>query len=74
MVQDNTNTTFSDYINNLSLEYSISLMRNYPYYTIEAISVESGFKSSRSYYRLFRDKYGMTPSEYKKVMKSDEDK
>ena len=49
-------------------------MRNYPYYTIEAISEESGFKSSRSYYRLFRDKYGMTPSEYKKVMKSDEDK
>lgn len=69
IIQENTRTTFNDYINNLRLEYSISLMRNYPRYTIEAISSESGFKSSRSYYRLFRDKYGMTPFEYKKVTK-----
>jgi len=74
LIQDNTHTTFNDYINNLRLEYSISLMRNYPQYTIEAISIESGFKSSRSYYRLFRDKYGMTPFEYKKVTKNEEDK
>lgn len=31
-------------------------------HTIEAI--DSGFNNVRSFYRLFRDKYGMTPLEY----------
>ena len=37
----------------------------YKDYTIEAISNECGFKSKASFYRIFKSKMNMSPSEYK---------
>lgn len=68
MMRDQAKTTFNNYINGLKIEYSLSLMKTYPKYTIEAIAEESGFSSQRTYYRVFRDILGMTPTEYKKTM------
>lgn len=62
---------FNGYINSLRLEYSLSLLKKFNHYTIEAIAMDSGFNNVRTYQRLFRDKYGMTPAEYKKSLQAE---
>lgn len=62
--KDNTGTSFTRYINNLRLEHSVALMREKPYYTINAIASESGFPNPSTFYRLFYERFSMTPSEY----------
>ncbi|MGM9759505.1 MAG: helix-turn-helix domain-containing protein [Parabacteroides sp.] len=66
LVRSHTDGNFSEYLNNLRLDYSLQLMRENPRYTIDAIAEESGFHARRSYYRLFRNRYGVTPQEYRK--------
>ena len=62
--KDNTGTTFTRYINNLRLEYSVVLMKEKPHYTINAIASECGFPNPSTFYRLFYERFSMTPSEY----------
>lgn len=63
-----TGENFNGYINGLRLEYSLSLLKTCGHYTIEAIAHDSGFNNLRTYQRLFREKYGMTPDEYRKTL------
>lgn len=56
---------FPDYINTLRLEYSVCILKSKPNYTIEGISQESGFSSRQTFHRLFVEKYGMTPTEFR---------
>lgn len=65
LIQTYSGTNFSGYINNKRLDYSIHLLKDYKRYTIEAVATDSGFSNVRSFYRIFREKYGMTPSEYR---------
>lgn len=58
-------TNFNGYINNKRLEYSIRLLKDYHNYTIQAVANDSGFNNVRTYYRTFREKYGMSPAEYR---------
>ncbi|MGN1233154.1 MAG: helix-turn-helix transcriptional regulator [Candidatus Cryptobacteroides sp.] len=62
--KDNTGTTFTRYINNLRLEHSVVLMKEKPHYTINAIASECGFPNPSTFYRLFYERFSMTPSEY----------
>ena len=62
--KDNTGTSFTRYINNLRLEHSVALMKEKPYFTISAIASESGFPNPSTFYRLFYERFSMTPSEY----------
>ncbi len=64
LIQTYAGTNFSGYINNKRLDYSIHLLREYNY-TIEAVATDAGFNNARSFYRIFRNRYGMTPSEYR---------
>ncbi|MDD6835596.1 MAG: helix-turn-helix domain-containing protein, partial [bacterium] len=70
LIRTYTGGSFNEYVNNLRLDYSLQLMRENPQYTIEAIAEESGFQSRRTFYRLFRNRYEMTPSEYKQTKQS----
>ena len=54
----------SDYINRKRVAYAVTLMRQHPNYTLQAISEEAGFRSVSTFNRAFREMYGCTPSEY----------
>ena len=62
--KDNTGTSFTRYINNLRLEHSVALMKEKPYFTISAIAQECGFQNPSTFYRLFYERFSMTPTEY----------
>ena len=51
----------------MRLDYSLVLLKDFKHYTIEAVAIDSGFGNVRTYQRIFRDKYGMTPMEYRKT-------
>lgn len=57
---------FPNYINNLRLEHSVKLLRSKTKYTIEGISLECGFQSRQTFHRLFVERYGMTPAEFRR--------
>lgn len=59
-------TNLTGYINDLRLEYAIGLMAASPGLPMKAVSANAGFNSLRSFFRVFSQKYGMTPAEYKK--------
>lgn len=68
LIQTFTGENFNGYINGLRLDYSLSLLDSLGNYTIEAVAVDSGFNNVRTYQRLFRLRYGMTPVEYRKSL------
>lgn len=68
MIQSNTGDYYTNYISNLRMEHSIQLMKQYPYYNLEAIALDSGLGNVRALHRLFKNKIGMTPTEYKKAL------
>lgn len=71
LIQTFTGMNFNGYINSKRLDHSISLLKDYNSYTVEAVAADSGFNNVRSFYRTFRDKYGMTPSEYRDTLTAD---
>ncbi|MEI3119226.1 MAG: helix-turn-helix domain-containing protein [Parabacteroides johnsonii] len=71
LIEAYSGTNFSGYINNKRLDYSIHLLEDYKRYTIEAVATDSGFSNVRSFYRIFREKYGMTPSEYRNTFEKE---
>jgi len=71
LLNQHLNISFYEFINNYRVEaFKKALKENqYKDYTIEAISAECGFKSKASFYRIFKAKTNMSPSEYKKSIK-----
>ena len=65
--KDTLNTTPKDYINTLRLEHVIHRMR-YSTKSIKTISSQSGFPCYEYFIRLFKEKYGCTPGEYRRRM------
>lgn len=57
--------SFSQYIQDLRLDYAIRLMREQPQWTLDAIAKEASM-SNGAFYSQFQKKYGMKPSEFRK--------
>ena len=55
--------TFSEYINDLRLEYAVSLLRS-GRVPQQEIAYSAGFNNDHTFRRLFKKKYGCTPSEF----------
>jgi len=69
-VKDNTGMSFTDYINSLRLAHSRELLsRLDENLTIEAIALDSGFNSRVTFYRLFNEKYGLSPKQFREFVK-----
>ncbi len=60
--------TPKDYINHLRLEHVIHRMR-YSNKPIKTIASQSGFSCYEYFIRLFKDKYGCTPGEYRRQLR-----
>lgn len=68
-LNNDLDTSFYDYVNGFRLEYAESLLRQ-PDYKITAVAQDSGFNSFNTFLCSFRNKYGCTPSEYRKLARS----
>lgn len=60
-------TTFANYISGLRLSHSLDLLTGNPDMTLETVAQESGFASYSPFFRAFVKRYGMSPSEYRKL-------
>jgi AraC-like DNA-binding protein len=69
-IKNSTGMSFTEYINSLRLSCSRELLaQKGDKLTIDAIAAEAGFSSRATYYRLFREKYGLSPEEFRKLTK-----
>lgn len=71
LFKENAGMNFSQYVNNLRLEHSVMLMKEKRNYTINAIAAECGFPNPSTFYRLFFERFSMTPSEYFKSLEDE---
>ncbi len=63
--------TFKEYIMELRLKYAYSKMR-YTNLSIKDICLNSGFNSLEYFSKVFKEKYGISPNNYRKKLKSKE--
>ena len=56
--------SFYEYINSLRMQYAEELLRD-PNFPLDAIPLEVGYKHRSTYYRVFGEKFGCTPTEYR---------
>jgi transcriptional regulator GlxA family with amidase domain len=61
-----TGFAFPQYINSLRLEVASKMLLEQPKHTIESIACDCGIPVAQTFYRIFREKYGMTPTAYRK--------
>ena len=67
LINTNTGTNFSTYINKLRIEESKRILadKQFENYTIVSIALESGFNSKSVFYKNFKEHTGLTPLEFK---------
>lgn len=58
---------FPAYINNMRLDYAAQLLKAHPEYTVEAVAADCGIPVLQTFYRLFFEKFGLTPAEFRKT-------
>lgn len=63
-------TSFYDFLNDLRYQESLQLLENQSAeLTIADIAYRSGFNNRNSFYKVFKDKTGVTPTQYKKAQR-----
>lgn len=67
ILKQHAGTNAATYINNKRLEYACKLLYESPQYTITAIGELCGIPNPSTFNRLFRCKFGMSPSEFKNI-------
>ncbi len=66
-VREGAGKGIREYIADLRLKYAARLLVENPSLSIDSIGTEVGFNSRATFYRAFRNSFGMTPSDYRKV-------
>lgn len=62
--------TFTEYVNTLRLAHAEKLMASNPSMHLDIVSEESGFNSRTTFRRVFLNKHGVTPAQFRKLSKS----
>jgi AraC-like DNA-binding protein/tetratricopeptide (TPR) repeat protein len=52
---------FNRYINDMRLDYAASLLRKNTNFSVEAIAIDCGIPVRQTFYRLFTEKFGLSP-------------
>ena len=60
-------TTFNDYINGHRVEWSKKMILDKKNYALDAISLESGFNSTSTFYSAFKKREGQTPAKFREA-------
>jgi len=69
-IKEQLGYTFNEYMNELRLNHAKKLLATSPNEcTIEEIANASGFNNRSTLYRKFKEKYEITPDEYRKLIK-----
>lgn len=63
-----TSNNLSAYLNDLRLEHSVTLFREHPDWSINKVAEESALPRISTFYRLFKDKYGISPNSFRKTL------
>ena len=58
-------STFRVWLSDIRFQAAKDMMRDYPYYSNDVISVECGFSARTQLYRIFKAKEGCTPTEWR---------
>ena len=58
-------TTLVGYVRDMRLEYACSLLHDHPDMKVETVALQSGYNTPRQFMRIFKEKYNLTPSEYR---------
>jgi len=69
-VQEGARTTVASYISDCRLACSLSLFTEKPHLSMDMIAEKSGYGSYSAFFRAFTKKYGMAPSEYRRLLKN----
>ena len=67
LVQQYAGTNVAGYVNSKRMEYAVELMKEHPEYSLKAIGEACGIISATTFIRNFKNTYGMTPSEYRRI-------
>ncbi len=57
--------SFPNYMNNLRLEHAAKMLKEYPDYTVDSIARSCGMSTVQTFHRLFLEKFGVTPAEFR---------
>lgn len=67
LLKEKTGMTYSEYVQNVRLEQAEKLLRTTDQ-TIDEIADKIGYNNKGYFYKIFVDKYKMTPAKYRKVI------
>lgn len=68
-----TGMYFTEYVNKVRMDYAVGELE-YSDESITRIAVDSGFSNLSVFNRVFKDTFGVSPSEYRKLRKTKEEK
>ena len=63
---------YNQYVNGMRLDYALTVLEN-TRDSITNICLEAGFESQRTFNRVFKERYKMTPREYRNRMRTVKD-
>ena len=58
-------TTFHEYLNGVRLQHAAQALREQPEKTVMEIALDCGFQNATYFNRVFREKYGVCPTEWR---------
>lgn len=67
ILKQNADTDSTEYISNKRLEYAVELLKEHPEYNIAIVAEQCGISVS-TFNRTFKNKYKMTPNEYRHAL------
>lgn len=67
-IKTNTGLTVHDYITVFRLRHAKNLMLADKRHTAESVALDSGFGNRYSFHNAFRNHYGLTPGEFRKII------
>jgi len=68
-VKNVTGSSLQEYINDMRIDEARRMLENNPELTIENIAEDCGFIQLRTFYRNFKERYQMSPAQYRKIAK-----